>query len=110
MTLTQALYYLLNNAADAELRGIEVSYGWNEQELWISVRDCGEGFPQHILEQDGQPEISGKSSGHGLGLFLSRAVVERLAAGWSCSIRRAAALAHRSCCRGRDNDDVAVGR
>ncbi|MDQ7000915.1 MAG: ATP-binding protein [Mariprofundus sp.] len=77
-TLTQALYNLLNNAADAEARGILVSFGWDAQQLWLEVRDQGEGFPQYVLEQVGQPEISSKSTGHGLGLFLSRAVVERL--------------------------------
>ncbi|MBL1352615.1 MAG: HAMP domain-containing histidine kinase [Zetaproteobacteria bacterium] len=78
MTLTQALYNILNNAVDAEPHDMVISFGWNEQKVWIEVQDQGQGFPQHVLEQIDQPDISSKNSGHGLGLFLSRAVVKRL--------------------------------
>jgi len=78
ITLTQALYNLLNNAADAAPKGMMLVFGWNDDALWLEVGDQGAGFPQHILENSGQPEISSKTTGSGLGLFLSRAVVERL--------------------------------
>jgi len=79
ITLTQALHNLLNNAADAAAaRGMEVRFGWDAQQLWLEVCDQGDGFPAYVLEHAGQPEISNKGSGRGLGLFLSFAVVERL--------------------------------
>jgi len=78
ITLTQALYNLLNNAADAEPIGIVVSFAWNEENICIKVQDKGHGFPAYVLEHVAQAEISTKGSGHGLGLFLSRAVVKRL--------------------------------
>ncbi len=78
ITLTQALHNLLNNAADAAARGMVVCFGWNAQQLWLEVCDQGDGFPAYVLEHAGQPEISNKGSGRGLGLFLSFAVIERL--------------------------------
>jgi len=78
ITLTQALYNLLNNAADAADRGMVIRFGWDEQQLWLEVYDQGDGFPAYVLEHAGQPEISNKGSGRGLGLFLSFAVVDRL--------------------------------
>jgi len=78
ITLTQALHNLLNNAADAAARGMEVCFGWDAQQLWLEVCDQGDGFPAYVLEHAGQPEISNKGSGRGLGLFLSFAVIERL--------------------------------
>ncbi|WP_236075214.1 ATP-binding protein [Mariprofundus sp. EBB-1] len=78
ITLTQALYNLLNNAADASPTGLMLAFGWNNDALWLEIGDQGPGFPQYILEHSGQPEISTKTSGSGLGLFLSRAVLERL--------------------------------
>jgi len=78
MTLTQALYNLLNNAADAAAHGIVVSFGWDVRQLWLEVHDQGDGFPVYVMEHAGQPEISSKGSGRGLGLFLSFAVVDRL--------------------------------
>ena len=78
VTLTQTLSNLLNNAADASQACIEVLYGWNENMLWIEIRDQGEGYPQYVLDHIGQVDISSKSTGSGLGLFLSCAVIERL--------------------------------
>jgi len=78
VTLTQALYNLLNNAADASSHCIRLAYGWDADSLWMEVRDDGAGYAQRILDNRGQPEISSKSHGRGLGLFLSRAVVDRL--------------------------------
>jgi len=78
ITLTQALFNLLNNAADASGQSIELGYGWDADSLWLEVRDDGPGFSQSVLENTGQPEVSTKSDGRGLGLFLSRAVVDRL--------------------------------
>jgi len=78
ITLTQALYNLLNNAADASPKGMMLAFGWNDDSLWLEIGDQGPGFPQYILDHSGQPEISTKTTGSGLGLFLSRAVLERL--------------------------------
>jgi len=78
ITLTQALYNLLNNAADASPKGMILAFGWDDECLWLEIGDQGPGFPQYILDHSGQPEISTKTTGSGLGLFLSRAVLERL--------------------------------
>ncbi|MDQ6995113.1 MAG: ATP-binding protein [Mariprofundaceae bacterium] len=78
VTLTQALANLLNNAADASPQGISVNFGWDEKLLWLEVRDQGCGFPAYVLAHIGEPDISSKGTGRGLGLLLSKAVFERL--------------------------------
>ncbi len=78
ITLTQALYNLLNNAADASSQAMMLAFGWDDECLWLEVGDQGPGFPQYILDHSGQPEISTKTTGSGLGLFLSHAVIDRL--------------------------------
>jgi len=78
LSLTQALCNLLNNAADASPNGLSLGFGWDMDSLWLDIRDQGPGFPQYILDHLGQPELSSKSTGSGLGLFLSSAVIARL--------------------------------
>ena len=75
--LTQALLNLLNNAADACPEGLEVSLGWDAEEICISIRDHGAGVPLAIAEQIGKPFFTTKGKGFGLGLFLSKASVTR---------------------------------
>src|SRR5690606_5924503 len=75
--LTQALLNLLNNAADACPEGLEVSLGWDAEEICISIRDHGAGVPLAIAEQIGKPFFTTKGKGFGLGLFLSQASVTR---------------------------------
>ncbi|WP_341522600.1 ATP-binding protein [Pseudomonas sp. G.S.17] len=75
--LTQALLNLLNNAADACPEGLEVSLGWDVEEICISIRDHGAGVPLAIAEQIGKPFFTTKGKGFGLGLFLSKASVTR---------------------------------
>jgi len=77
-TLEQALINLLNNAAEASPQGIEVTttrsvFG----EGYFIIRDFGAGV-QLSADQLGKPFVSTRGEGHGLGLFLSRAAIERL--------------------------------
>jgi signal transduction histidine kinase len=48
----------------------------DSQRIRIVVSDSGPGVPQHIGERVFEPFVSGKSSGMGLGLAVSRAIVE----------------------------------
>lgn len=78
--LTQAIQNVLNNAADASPQAVEVEAVWEAARLSIEVRDHGAGLAEGVQERLGQPLVSGKADrgGLGLGLFLARAVLERL--------------------------------
>jgi two-component system sensor histidine kinase RegB len=80
-TLSQALCNLLNNAADAvkdsTSNQIEISALANDTQCQIQIRDHGPGFSAHVAEKIGQPFISEKESGMGLGIYLSQATIER---------------------------------
>jgi len=78
VTLSQALINLLNNAADASPGFVSLACRWQDGQCTIEVCDAGPGLPEDLKEQLGTPFVSTKSGGRGLGLFLSRAVIERL--------------------------------
>lgn len=79
-TLGQTLLNLLNNAADASPKGIEVDGRWDEQELTIEIRDFGPGITAEVANRATEPFFTTKAPGQGfgLGLFLANATVERL--------------------------------
>ena len=78
----QALRSLITNAQDASADGSEVRVTAVRQDdrLIIDVIDHGRGMSREVLERVGEPFFTTKAPGHGmgLGLFLTRAVVESL--------------------------------
>jgi len=76
-TLTQAIINILNNAAEAASAHIEIEARWDVEQMQIAVRDDGSGFSEAVLGNAGTPFFTTKQEGHGLGLFLARAVLER---------------------------------
>lgn len=76
-SLEQALINLLNNGAEASPGGIEVSLAEDSAGVVVSIRDFGSGL-QMAAERLGKPFTSTRGAGRGLGLFLSRAAIERL--------------------------------
>ncbi|MFA7553990.1 MAG: ATP-binding protein [Spongiibacteraceae bacterium] len=76
-TLEQAICNLLNNAADASPEKIDVSLSCDHNTATINIRDHGEGIPEHMSQQMGQPFITTKGKGLGLGLFLTHATINR---------------------------------
>jgi len=79
-TLSQAITNVLNNAADASPDSVEIAGRWDEHELALEVCDRGEGLAPDTAQRVGQPFFTTKApgQGHGLGLFLAHAVVQRL--------------------------------
>lgn len=79
-TLGQALLNVLNNAADACADSVTVEADWTPDVLHLEVRDRGAGVPEHLSGRLGQPFVSGKETGEGLGLglFLARTTLQRL--------------------------------
>ncbi len=79
---SQALRGIIKNAQDASPDGGEVllSVSANGDALEFEIRDSGRGIPDDIIDRVGEPFFTTKPTGHGMGLgvFLARAVVERL--------------------------------
>ena len=77
-SLAQALINLLNNAADASPDGIEVQADSRAGRVVLEILDHGPGIDPGHAHQLGRAWFSTKAEGHGLGLFLSNATLERL--------------------------------
>jgi two-component system sensor histidine kinase RegB len=77
-----ALSCIVKNACQASLGGerIEVRISRERDFCRMTVRDCGTGMRPEILARAGEPFFTTKAPGHGmgLGLFLTRAILERL--------------------------------
>lgn len=76
--LDQALTNLLNNAAQSAPQGLRLTAAWDAQELTLAVHDRGAGFAPAILQRGGLEPLQGETRGAGIGLWLTRAAVERL--------------------------------
>jgi two-component system sensor histidine kinase RegB len=76
--LRQAIWSLLENAADASPDGIALSAEVAGDRLTLAVLDGGPGFSDEQLAKVGQLYQSSKGAGHGLGLFLASNVARRL--------------------------------
>jgi len=75
--LEQALLNLLNNAASASAKAIDVGLAWSAGRITIDVRDHGPGFPGDILKQGGRQAFPAHEHGSGIGLMLTRAALEQ---------------------------------
>jgi two-component system, sensor histidine kinase RegB len=80
--LLQCLTALVKNALDASGDGapVVVRFGADAAALRVDVEDRGEGMPNDVLAQAGDPFFTTKEPGKGLGLglFLARACAESL--------------------------------
>lgn len=78
-TLSQAIMIILNNAADACPRNIEVDGHWTHEQLFLEVRDQGAGFTAEAVSAAGNKLFTTKEPGQGLGLglFLAHAAIRR---------------------------------
>ncbi len=77
-SLRAALLNLLNNAADASPERIEVSARCRGQELVLTIDDHGPGLTPEAAARAGSAFFTTKRDGHGLGLFLANATLERM--------------------------------
>lgn len=76
--LRQAIWNMLDNAADASTAAIALVSRREGGALVIAVDDDGPGFPADQLAAVGRPHHSTKGEGHGMGLFLTASVARRL--------------------------------
>jgi two-component system sensor histidine kinase RegB len=76
--LRQAVWNLLDNAAEASPDDVRLSASADADELALCVLDKGPGFAPGQLAALGKPQPSSKGPGHGVGLFLATNAVRRL--------------------------------
>lgn len=77
-TLTHALINVLNNAADISPKWVGFYADWDADAVKIAISDHGPGFPQNIVDTLGKEPTKSNKLGMGVGLFLTRAIIERL--------------------------------
>ncbi|MCX7675365.1 MAG: HAMP domain-containing histidine kinase, partial [Bdellovibrionaceae bacterium] len=84
VALFQALWSLLDNARDAapvssgENSHITVKAISEAHQVGFCIVDSGPGFPPHVLQHIGEPFLTTKSQGNGLGLFSVHLLMESL--------------------------------
>ncbi|MCX8086611.1 MAG: ATP-binding protein [Rhodocyclaceae bacterium] len=74
----QAVINLLNNAARVSPLGLAVRVTLAGDRLCIAILDAGPGFPPEVLKSGGAQPLPSQGEGAGIGLWLSRAAIERL--------------------------------
>ncbi len=78
VTLRAALMNLLNNAADASPQGIEINARCDDAHFIVEIRDYGTGLSEEVARKAGSAFFTTKKEGHGVGLFLANATIERM--------------------------------
>ncbi|WP_299180368.1 ATP-binding protein [uncultured Neptuniibacter sp.] len=76
-SLKQSLLNLLNNAADAEPKGIEIELDWDQQQVFFRIHDQGAGISLEQSDNLGKPFVTTKGKGLGIGLFLTATTLAR---------------------------------
>jgi two-component system sensor histidine kinase RegB len=76
--LRQALVSFLDNAADSSPNDVEMRCHWSARQLTIEIADRGPGLSQELRAQVGKVPFTTKAEGHGLGLLLAHAIIQRL--------------------------------
>jgi two-component system sensor histidine kinase RegB len=78
-TLKQAILNLLNNAADASPRSVDVAAKWTPDRVVIDILDRGAGFAVRGIETPfAAAPPNDSAEGMGVGLMLANATIERL--------------------------------
>lgn len=90
-TLAQALMNFLNNAADASPSSVELHAAQdalNPLRLVIEVLDRGPGIAPELRRKLGKDLVTTKAAGHGAGILIAQAAIERLGGSVAISERR----------------------
>ncbi|MCH9639409.1 MAG: ATP-binding protein [Betaproteobacteria bacterium] len=77
--LSQSILNLLNNAADASSKFVDIKSKWDNDELYLEIVDDGEGLSTEAIQRAGEAFFTNKAPGQGfgIGLFLANANIER---------------------------------
>lgn len=79
-SVAQAIRGVVQNALDAASGPCQLAATLDPPQVVVQVRDQGPGMPRDVLARAGEPFFTTKEPGNGmgLGLFLTRSVVERI--------------------------------
>lgn len=83
--LHQVFFNLLANAAQAGARSVVLQVERNGQDVQVSVEDDGPGIPEHVRTRLFEPFLTTRATGTGLGLALSRRIVDRHRGSLTCA-------------------------
>jgi signal transduction histidine kinase len=97
--LVQAILNLVLNAIDATAKGgrIELRAGAEEHTVVVTVRDDGHGITPEQRARLFQPYFTTKKHGTGLGLFVTRQLIEEHGGSVECESRPGAGTVFRLC-------------
>ena len=73
-----ALGNLIQNSVTYSKKIITVKTDFDKTHYKIQISDDGTGFPKDILDRLGEPYVSKNSQGMGLGIFISKNLIENL--------------------------------
>lgn len=76
-SLKQSILNLLNNAADASPKDINIEIDWDQQTVFFRIHDQGPGISLEQSDNLGKPFITTKGKGLGIGLFLTTTTLAR---------------------------------
>lgn len=71
---------IVQNAMQFARREVLLRAEWDASALVVTVTDDGPGFPAGLLSRIGEPYISSRSEGMGLGIFIAQTLLERTGA------------------------------
>tara|TARA_B100000029_G_scaffold516713_1_gene633118 strand:- start:400 stop:1629 length:1230 start_codon:yes stop_codon:yes gene_type:complete len=73
-----ALGNLIQNSILYSQNVVSVKLDFDNDYYNIQISDDGQGFPKEILDRLGQPYVSGNEQGMGLGIFISKNLIENI--------------------------------
>jgi two-component system, sensor histidine kinase RegB len=76
--ITQSLVTVLDNAREISRAPVQVQLDVHDNVVRVEVADRGPGFAQEVLERFGEPFVSARRGGRGLGLYLAKSALEHL--------------------------------
>ena len=69
---------IIQNAINYANDTISVELKYLEENITIKIYDDGGGFPKDIIDKLGEPYISKNNQGMGLGIFISKNLIENM--------------------------------
>jgi len=78
VALTRALINVLDNAARVSPNHVRLILGWNDENISIVIEDEGCGMDEAQLLKLGKHIMTSKEKGLGLGVYITKATLERL--------------------------------